>query len=321
MAISIAKIVVVTRKTVLEELVERHGTRGQARFLAENRGESFAGIEAAHTAYERALADVSAALPAGIRTQRIERGFLPNFLFGPHDLVVTLGQDGLVVNVAKYLAGQPLVAFNPDPERIDGVLVPFAVATAAATLGAAVAGALPVRRVTMARATLDDGQVVDAVNDLFVGIQSHASARYRLEWRNRREDQSSSGVIVSTGAGSTGWYRSVVTAAAGMAAALGAGRAATGIADRYRFDAEARELRFSVREPFTSRSSQATIVCGTVAAGESLDIVSQMPRGGVIFSDGMEQDFVRFDAGMRARICVADRQLALVWPEAAALSP
>jgi len=209
MANSIAKIVVVTRKTVLEELVERHGTRGQARFLTENRGESFAGIEAAHAAYERALADVTAALPAGIRTQRIERGFLPNFLFGPHDLVVTLGQDGLVVNVAKYLAGQPLVAFNPDPERIDGVLVPFAVATAAATLGAAVAGALPVRRVTMARATLDDGQVVDAVNDLFVGVQSHASARYRLEWRNRREDQSSSGVIVSTGAGSRrrGWPR------------------------------------------------------------------------------------------------------------------
>jgi hypothetical protein len=60
---------------------------------------------------------------------------------------------------------------------------------------------------------------------------------------------------------------------------------------------------------------------GAVAAGESLDIVSQMPRGGVIFSDGMEQDFVRFDAGMRVRIGVADRQLALVWPEAAALSP
>jgi len=321
MATSIAKIVVVTRKTMLEELVERHGTRGQARFLAENRGESFAPIEAAHAAYERSLADLMASLPAGIRTQRIERGFLPNFLFGPHDLVVTLGQDGLVVNVAKYLTGQPLVAFNPDPERIDGVLVPFAVATAPATLGAALAGALPVRRVTMARATLDDGQVVDAVNDIFVGVQSHTSARYRLEWRSRREDQSSSGVIVSTGAGSTGWYRSVVTAAAGMAAALGAGRAAAGIADRYRFDAEARELRFSVREPFTSRSSRATIVCGTVAAGEALEIVSQMPRGGVIFSDGMEQDFVRFDAGMRARIGVADRRLMLVWPESPAVNP
>lgn len=97
---------------MLEELVERHGTRGQARFLAESRGESFADIEAAHAAYERSLASLTASLPAGIRTQRIDRGFLPNFLIGPHDLVVTLGQDGLVVNVVRSLTGQPLVAFD-----------------------------------------------------------------------------------------------------------------------------------------------------------------------------------------------------------------
>lgn len=71
----------------------------------------------------------------------------------------------------------------------------------------------------MARAQLDDGQTIDAVNDLFIGIQSHASARYRIEYRKQVENQSSSGVIVSTGAGSTGWYRSVMTAAAGLARA------------------------------------------------------------------------------------------------------
>ena len=107
------KLVVVTRKTMLEELVERHGTRGQARFLAENRGESFAEVEQAHEAYEDARQALRKALPTGIRCQWIERGFLPNFLFGPHDLVVTLGPDGLVVNVAKYLATQPVLALGP----------------------------------------------------------------------------------------------------------------------------------------------------------------------------------------------------------------
>ena len=93
---SFTKIVVVTRKTMLEELVERHGTRGQARFLAENRGESFAEVEQAHETYEQARQALRKALPAGIRCQWIERGFLPNDLFGPHDLVVALGADGLV---------------------------------------------------------------------------------------------------------------------------------------------------------------------------------------------------------------------------------
>ena len=313
---SFTKIVVVTRKTMLEELVERHGTRGQARFLAENRGESFAEVEQAHETYEQARQALRKALPAGIRCQWIERGFLPNFLFGPHDLVVTLGPDGLVVNVAKYLSTQPILAINPDPSRIDGVLVPVRIDAAAPALAAALAGGIPARRITMARARLDDGQTIDAVNDLFIGIQSHASARYRIEYRRNVENQSSSGVIVSTGAGSTGWYRSVMTAAAGVAAAHLGKKAVGNLADRYAFDATARELRFSVREPFTSLSSMGTIICGAITGSETLDIVSQMPTGGVIFSDGMESDFVKFEAGMRARIGIADRCLELLWPAA-----
>ena len=289
------KLVVVKRKTMVEELVERHGTRGQARFLAENRGESFAGVEQAHETYEQARQALRKSLPAGIRSQWIDRGFLPNFLFGPHDLVITL---------------------DPDPERIDGFLVPFPIAGASAAVPAALAGSIPVRKITMARARLDDGQTIDAVNDLFIGIQSHASARYRIEYRRNVENQSSSGVIVSTGAGSTGWYRSVLTAAAGVATAHLGKKAVANLADRYAFDATARELRFSVREPFTSLSSAAGIVWGPITGSETLDIVSQMPTGGVIFSDGMESDFVKFEAGMRARIGIADRALELLWPRA-----
>lgn len=312
----IGKVVVVTRKTMLEELVERHGTRGQARFIAESRGGTLHDVEAAHDTYHAAAATLSAALPPGTRVQWIDRGFLPTFLFSPRDLVVTLGQDGLVVNAAKYLDGQPVLAFNPDPARIDGVLVPFGMDSAAETLLEALAGRLERRRVTMARATLDDGQTIEAVNDLFIGVRSHASARYRIEHGGRSEGQSSSGVIVSTGAGSTGWYRSVLSGAAGVATALGDAGAAA-IRDRFRFDMTARELRFSVREPFTSRTSGAEIVCGRVTDGDPLRIVSQMPRGGTIFSDGMEEDFLPFDAGLCATIGISNRALELCWPDPA----
>jgi hypothetical protein len=84
------------------------------------------------------------------------------------------------------------------------------------------------------------------------------------------------------------------------------------LADRYAFDATARELRFSVREPFTRLSGMEKIICGAITGSETLDIVSQMPTGGVIFSDGMESDFVNFEAGMRARIGIADRCLELL---------
>src|ERR1700722_11111359 len=113
------KIVVVTRKTRLQELIERFNTREQAKFYIEHMGLDFADYDAEHATYMAAQARLRHALDGLAKLQFVERGFLPNFIFTEHDLVVTLGQDGLVVNTAKYLHGQPIVAVNPDPGRYD----------------------------------------------------------------------------------------------------------------------------------------------------------------------------------------------------------
>ncbi len=168
------KIVVVTQKTALEELVERYNTRDQARFYLQHMGIPFEEYQAAHDQYQASLALLKSYLPPKMRTQFIERSFVPNFLFDPADLVVTLGRDGLVINTGKYLDGQPLVAFNPDPKRIDGVLIPFHVPAAPDVLYQVLQGRFQVRRVTLAKATLNDGQHLYAVNDLFIG-QPHAT--------------------------------------------------------------------------------------------------------------------------------------------------
>jgi NAD kinase len=308
-------VVVITRKTALEELVERFNTREQARFYVEHLGTSFAGYQSSHDTYHTALhrlrADLREHLPE-LRTQFVERAFLPNYQFGDHDIVVTLGPDGLVVNTAKYLAGQPLVAINPDPQRMDGVLLPFTVPQALPILRAINRGKFRSIDLRMARAELPDGQSLLAVNDLFIGAKTHISARYRMRYRGQEEDQSSSGVIVSTGAGSTGWYRSVLAGAVGLVEAAAPHLGVGPIRDRYRFDATADELRFCVREPFVSRVSAATLVTGRLGPGETLELTSQMPQNGVIFSDGVESDFLRFDTGTTARIGLADRRACLV---------
>ncbi len=314
------KIVVVTQKTALDELVERFNTRDQARYYLEHMNIPFAGYQAAHDVYVAAVASLKQGLPDGVRHQFIERSFLPNFLFGEHDLVVTLGRDGLVVNTAKYLSEQPLVAFNPDPERIDGVLLPFPVSRAGVVLRRTLGGHT-VRHVTMAKAALNDGQVLHAVNDLFIGQKTHLSARYRLQFRGTAEDQSSSGIIVSTGAGSTGWLRSIMTGAARIAEAFGGDRPSRGIprssplADQYRFDWEANSLVFSVREPFISKTSGATLGFGRIEGGEVMEVTSQMPQNGVIFSDGIESDYLEFNSGRIASIGVAEKKIHLVVPD------
>jgi NAD kinase len=313
---AIDKLVIVTKQTAVEELVERFNTRAQACFYIEQmagRGR-FQGYEEGDQAYQEAVATLNAALPRGVRTQWIERAFLPNFTFGESDVVVTLGPDGLVVNTAKYLNGQPLVALNPDPSRVDGILLPFVVGQAHTALEMLQAGTNDIVPVTMAKTVLNDGQTLHAVNDLFIGQKTHVSARYRIEQDRAGEDQSSSGIIVSTGAGSTGWYRSVVTGASGVIQDYCNAKDVRAAKAKYRFSWTARHLVFSVREPFVSRTSSAEIVHGRITADEPLTIISQMPQNGVVFSDGVEEDFLAFNSGATATITLSEKTLNLVTP-------
>ncbi len=304
------RIVLIVRKTRLEDLVARFNTVAQARFYIEHLGADFSDYENEHRVYRAAIEATEATLRRHGRVQTLDRGFLPNFLFAPDALVVVLGQDGLVANTLKYLDGQPVLGVNPEPARWDGPLLAFEVGDLDKVVPATQAGKRATRRVTMARARLSDGQTLYAVNDLFVGPRSHVSARYRIALGERSETQSSSGLIVSTGLGSTGWFRSLLTGAAGIAQGAEADSVESMRTQGFAWDAD--HLQFTVREPFPSRTTQVELVFGPVTRAEPLQVTSAMAGHGVIFSDGIEADFLEFNAGLTATIDVAERRGVLV---------
>jgi NAD kinase len=303
------KLVLVKRKTRLEDLLVRFNSVAQARFYVEHLGADFGDYQQEHEEYEASVTAALACLGGHGRPYVLERAFLPNFLFGPDDVVFAIGQDGMVANTLKYLSGQPLVGVNPSPRRWDGVLLPFGVGDLPAVVPEIVRGARQHKEVTMASARLNDGQTLLAVNDLFVGQRSHVSARYQLASGERRETQSSSGIIVSTGLGSTGWLKSILAGAAGV---MRAQQGADEVAVQGPFAWNAGYLYFSVREPFPSKATGAEVVFGRVDDAHPLRITSLMPENGVIFSDGIESDFLEFNAGVEAIITLADRRGILV---------
>lgn len=289
----------VTRRTRLDQLIARYNTLGQAKFYVEHLGADFSDYLQENEAYATSLRVAVQALQAWGRYQIVDRSLLANFVFAPSDIVVALGQDGLVANTMKYLEGQPLVGLNPEPSRWDGLLLPFEPADLGAVLPGVAADRRDTRSVTMAEARLSDGQVLRAVNDLFIGPRSHTSALYELSHGAQTEFQSSSGLIVSTGLGSTAWLKSIVTGSLAIAGQLGT-HAPKGAWQPMAW--EERALVFAVREPFPTRSSQATLVYGRVQADQTLKVRSRMPDNGIIFSDGMEADHLQFTAGMEAVI-------------------
>jgi NAD kinase len=291
------RVVVVTRATELEELLVRHGTRAQAAFFLARRDQSIEEIEARHRALEVVLGRVSQAIPLGWRRSRVSRADLSRFVWEPDDLVVAVGQDGLVPNVAKYLDGQRVIGVNPDPARIVGLLVRHPVDAFEHVLRRAQEGRAALEERTMVEARLDDGQRLLALNEIFAGHRSHQSARYRIACRGASERHSSSGLIVATGTGGSGWARSIARARA-AAVALPA-------------PTDPR-LAFFVREAWPSPATGTAITEGLLEGEHRLELTSEMGEGGVLFGDGIEDDRIAFGWGLRARIGIARERLRLV---------
>ncbi len=298
------KIVIVTQKTRLENLISRYNTQGQAKFYIESHGGDFNDYLTEHETYKNSVRASLAILEKFGRIMTVEREYITNFIFGDNDLVVVIGRDGLMVNVLKYLTTQKLIGVNPDPQRWDGVLLPFSNSDLTKIIPEALKNCRPVKSVTLAYCKLSDGQMIYGVNDLFIGQKTHASARYRLSIEGRTEMQSSSGIIVSTGLGRTGWLKSIIAGAQGIGRFCGQ-NSDLSISNDFSWDSD--YLYFTVREPFPSTSTGTDIIFGKINKNSDMVIESCMPENGIIFSDGIENDCLEFNSGTKASIGVSER--------------
>ena len=253
---------------------------------------------------QRLMKDVETDFPV----KRISRDLVANFDFQRCVAVVVFGPDGLVANVAKYVGDVPIIGVNPDAQTNDGILLPFEVSDVRAVLNRTIKGQSPTRSVALAEVNMNDGQRMLAFNDFFIGCKTHTSARYTVELNLKTEAQSSSGLIVSTGAGSTGWMSSVFN----MADRIGATFGVNDPVNRPQMKWEDAQLLWAVREPFISRHSSAEMVGGVIQEREELVIGSQMDGNGLIFSDGIEQDFIEFNSGSIAAFKVSEQRAKLV---------
>lgn len=294
------RVVVVSRRSELAELLDRHGTRGAAGYFLRQRGRGLDEVQAHHDALEASLTEVGSAIPAQWRRGAVDRSDLSRFLFAPEDIVIAVGQDGLVANVAKYLSGQPVIGVDPEPGRNPGVLVRFSASAVSRQLQLLQAGGAATESRTMVQAALDDGQRLAGLNEIYFGHGSHQSARYSLSTPDgRRERHSSSGVVIGTGTGATGWCASISRERA---------------ASPRLPDPVTAELAWFVREAWPSPATGADLTAGLLEPGQALELTSEGEQL-VCFADGIETDHLAPAWGQRVSVGLADNHLTLVVPE------
>ncbi len=301
--------IIVKNKTRLELLIERFNTKAQAKFYIERLGGNFDDYEIENDIFQNSLQSLQIQLSKVIKNKIVERNFVPSFIFSENQIIIVIGQDGLVANTAKYSKNIPIIAVNPDKERFDGVLLPFDISNFIGGVENVITNKYNSKTMRFAEAKLNDGQRILAFNDLFIGASTHISAKYKITYNNNIEEQSSSGLIVSTPAGSTGWLSSIFNMSYGI----------TNMFEKNlkpkRPKLKDNELLFAIREPFQSVRTQIGITSGIIKNQNNLTIESLMPTSGVIFSDGVESDFLRFNSGAIATIGIAKETAKIVIKE------
>ena len=302
------RIIVVRDKTRLERLIERFNSKEQARFYIERTEGNFQLYIDEHETFYEGLNYILNYLNSNKAKYKIlDRSYLATYIFAQKDIILVYGQDGLLANTAKYVMGLPIIGVNPDEEQYNSILLEFAPQQISAIFNRVNKHQYDLSPISMAKATLNDGQTLLAFNDFYIGCKSHVSSRYSITYKDQTELQSSSGIIVSTGAGATGWLSSILNM--------------TNAINHY-YDIQSNHtlplnrgahfLMFTVREPFIDRHSLGTLSFGMINKGEVLTISSKMATNGVIFSDGIEHDFLNFNTGSQVQIGVAQERASII---------
>ena len=148
----------------------------------------------------------------------------------------------------------------------------------------------------MVRAVTDAGQALLALNEIYIGHPSHQSARYRITPPGgATERQSSSGILVGTGTGATGWCRSVWLERRSTLELPAPAQA---------------QLCWCVREAWPSPATGTDLTEGTLGPDHRLVVVAESDL--VLFGDGIESDALSLSWGQGVSLSVADRPLRLV---------
>ncbi|MEM3431616.1 MAG: NAD(+)/NADH kinase [Candidatus Micrarchaeia archaeon] len=207
------------------------------------------------------------------------------------DLVISVGGDGTFIDASHLIKDDTFIlGVNSDPLSSEGAHTNVTRKDFEKRILQIIEGDFAVEKWTRLEVTINSSKKKEyALNEIYIGASHiYNTSRYSLFVNGRWERQKSSGILISTGCGSTAWYSSA------------GGRP---------FGKTAKEGRFIVREPYCGRLICGRTISGIIKEGEELKIKSEM-RDGMIAIDSFKE--YRFPKEKIVTVKVSNKPLNVI---------
>jgi NAD kinase len=211
------------------------------------------------------------------------------------DVVVVVGGDGTFLKAAHNVEKTPVLHISSDYTKNEGFFARATNKDMKRKIGLLVSGkykTMPLMRLD----ALINGKKIpfSALNEVYVGTQkAYHTAKYVLVVGKKREEQKSSGVLISTPCGSTAWIKS-------------SGGRKLSIKDK--------RIQYVVREPYTGRLTRPKMIRGIVSGSGNVKVVSEIwnDQKGVVVIDSSTKEF-SFNKGSALVVNVSKQPLNLIY--------
>jgi len=197
-----------------------------------------------------------------------------------YSLIISFGGDNSFTYTSHYAGDTPIIGINSDPLRSVGALCMWSSKDLEETIETILKEEYEIENWTRLKTTINDEKITSATSEYYFGEKQRKDmSRNTIEYRGKEYEQKSSGIIIATGAGSTGWYNS---------------------ANRFlfpegnTFTKTEKKAVFINTEPYAYTRKIGELYAGEIREGEKLIIHSLNDEGGTVSCDSWEEyDFIR----------------------------
>lgn len=215
-----------------------------------------------------------------------------------YDLVMSFGGDNSFTYTSHFVTDCPIIGINSDPLRSTGALCQWSAKNLEEAASALIEEKYTVEEWTRLTGTINNEKIMFATSEYFFGERGRKEmTRHVLVYHGKEYDQKCSGIIIATGAGSTGWYHS-----ANMHV----------FPQGNIFSKTEKKAAFIITEPYRYARREDDVFAGELFPGEEIVLHSLSDSEGYASSDSWEE--YPFTRGKTARIGIDPLPLRVVVP-------